>query len=46
MEIDLDPQENVISEAGAIMYMSDQVAMETIFGDGSVLGRRSSMFER
>jgi len=35
VEIELDPQESVVSEAGAMMYMSDQIAMETIFGDGS-----------
>ena len=35
VEIELDPQESVISEAGAMMYMSDQMAMETVFGDGS-----------
>lgn len=35
VEIELDPSESVISEAGAMMYMSQDIAMETIFGDGS-----------
>jgi uncharacterized protein (TIGR00266 family) len=35
VEIELDPRESVVSEAGAMMYMSDDMAMETIFGDGS-----------
>lgn len=35
VEIELDPGESVISEAGSMMYMSDNMAMETIFGDGS-----------
>ncbi|MEK6202219.1 MAG: TIGR00266 family protein [Desulfobulbaceae bacterium] len=35
VEVELDPQESVIAEAGAMMYMSDGIQMETIFGDGS-----------
>ena len=35
VEVELDPQESVISEAGAMMYMHDQIVMETVFGDGS-----------
>lgn len=35
VEIELDPQETVIAEAGALMMMEDGIAMETIFGDGS-----------
>jgi uncharacterized protein (TIGR00266 family) len=35
VEIELDPQETVIAESGAFMYMDEGVAMETIFGDGS-----------
>ena len=35
VEIELDPGESVISEAGSMMYMSDNMVMETIFGDGS-----------
>lgn len=35
VEIELDPQESAVAEAGAMMYMSDGITMETIFGDGS-----------
>lgn len=35
IEIELDPQETVIAEAGSFMYMDDGIQMETIFGDGS-----------
>lgn len=35
VEIELDPQETVIAEAGAFMYMDEGIEMETIFGDGS-----------
>ncbi len=35
VEIELDPQETVIAEAGAMMYMDDGVAFETKMGDGS-----------
>lgn len=33
--IELDPQEAVVAEAGAMMYMEEGVQLETIFGDGS-----------
>ena len=35
VEVELDPQETVIAEAGSLMMMEDQVDMKTIFGDGS-----------
>jgi uncharacterized protein (TIGR00266 family) len=35
VEIELDPQETAIAEAGAFMYMDEGIQMETIFGDGS-----------
>ena len=34
VEIELDPGETAIAEAGAMMYMMDGIQMETIFGDG------------
>lgn len=36
VEIELDPQEAVLAEAGAMMFMDDGIALETIFGDGTV----------
>ncbi|MEY3397772.1 MAG: hypothetical protein RL220_366 [Bacteroidota bacterium] len=38
VEIELDPRETVIAEAGAFMYMDNGIRMETIFGDGSSSG--------
>ena len=35
VEIELDPMETVIAEAGAFMMMEQDIEMETIFGDGS-----------
>jgi len=35
VEVELDPGESVVAEAGALMYMTAGVQMETIFGDGS-----------
>lgn len=34
-EVTLDPGEMVIAEAGAMMYMSPAITMETVFGDPS-----------
>ena len=35
VEIELDPNEATVAEAGGMMYMEDGIEMETIFGDGS-----------
>jgi uncharacterized protein (TIGR00266 family) len=35
VEIELDPQEVVVAEAGSFMMMDNGIQMETIFGDGS-----------
>ena len=35
VEVELDPGEAAIGEAGSMFYMEDGIAMETIFGDGS-----------
>jgi uncharacterized protein (TIGR00266 family) len=34
VEVELDPGECAIAEAGTLMYMTDAIGMETIFGDG------------
>ncbi|WP_409254125.1 TIGR00266 family protein [Bacillus sp. SCS-153A] len=39
VEVELDPSESVIAEAGAMMMMEDGIEMETIFGDGSSGGK-------
>jgi uncharacterized protein (TIGR00266 family) len=35
VEVELDPRESAVAEAGAMMYMTPGIEMETIFGDGS-----------
>ena len=35
VEIELDPGESAISEAGAMMYKNNHIVMDTVFGDGS-----------
>ena len=35
VEVELDPGESVVAEAGAMMYKSASVVMESVFGDGS-----------
>lgn len=38
VEIELDPGEAAIGEAGSMMYMEDGIRMDTVFGDGSSSG--------
>jgi uncharacterized protein (TIGR00266 family) len=35
VEVALDPGESAVAEAGALMFMTDGIQMQTIFGDGS-----------
>lgn len=35
VEVELDPGEAAVGEAGALYYMEDDISMDTIFGDGS-----------
>src|SRR5688572_2966547 len=35
VEVELDPGESTVAEAGSMMYMTPGIAMETVFGDGS-----------
>jgi uncharacterized protein (TIGR00266 family) len=35
VDVELDPGEAAVAEAGGMMYMEDGIQMETIFGDGS-----------
>ncbi|WP_028582423.1 AIM24 family protein [Desulfogranum japonicum] len=46
VEIELDTNESVVSEAGAMMYMHDQIQMETVFGDGSQSSQSGSFFDK
>src|SRR5918992_813687 len=38
VEVELDPGEAAIAEAGSLMYMTQGIELETIFGDGSQRG--------
>jgi uncharacterized protein (TIGR00266 family) len=35
VEVELDPGESAVAEAGSMMYMTPGIQMETVFGDGS-----------
>jgi uncharacterized protein (TIGR00266 family) len=35
VEVELDPGEAAVAEAGGMMYMDDGIVMDTVFGDGS-----------
>ncbi|MBI2186358.1 MAG: TIGR00266 family protein [Acidobacteria bacterium] len=39
VEVELDPGESAVAEAGSMMYMTPDIEMETVFGDG---GQQSS----
>ena len=39
VEIELDLNESILAEAGAMMYMDQGITMDTIFGDGSELDK-------
>ncbi|MBJ6760350.1 TIGR00266 family protein [Myxococcaceae bacterium JPH2] len=43
VEVELDPGEAAVAEAGAFMYMEDGIEMETVFGDGSK--QKSGLFD-
>jgi uncharacterized protein (TIGR00266 family) len=35
VEVELDPGESAVAEAGSMMYMTPGISMETVFGDGA-----------
>jgi len=35
VEVELDPGESAVAEAGSMMYMTQGISMETVFGDGA-----------
>ena len=43
VEVELDPGESAVAEAGSMMYMTPGIEMETIFGDGSQQQRSGVM---
>ena len=46
VEVELDPGESAIAEAGAMMYMTPAIEMTTIFGDGSSESASSGVVEK
>lgn len=42
VEIELDPQETIVAEAGSLMMKDSEIVMQTIFGDGS--GQETGFF--
>ncbi len=44
VEVELDPGESAVAEAGAMMYKDSSIQMETIFGDGSQSGEGGGFF--
>ena len=44
VEIELDPQERVISEPGSFMMMTEGIQMQTMFGDGNEKGLMGKLF--
>jgi uncharacterized protein (TIGR00266 family) len=46
VEVELDPQESVVAEAGSMMYMSDFIQMDTVFGDGSASSQQGGFFDK
>ncbi|HEY3424893.1 MAG TPA: TIGR00266 family protein [Negativicutes bacterium] len=46
VEVELDPGESVIAEAGAMMYKDSAVEMDTIFGDGSAKSSQGGFFDK
>jgi uncharacterized protein (TIGR00266 family) len=46
VEVELDPGESAVAEAGAMMYMTDGIEMNTVFGDGSSQGATSGIVDK
>lgn len=46
VEIELDPGESAVAEAGALMYKEAAVQMDTVFGDGSTASQGSGLMDK
>ncbi|KQN97985.1 MULTISPECIES: TIGR00266 family protein [Stenotrophomonas] len=46
VEIELDPGESAIAEAGALMFKDAAVRMETVFGDGRHQGQGAGLMDK
>src|SRR6185503_396869 len=45
VEVELDPGEATVAEAGTMMYMTRGIEMDTIFGDGSKASEKAGVFD-
>ncbi|MDZ4812584.1 MAG: TIGR00266 family protein [Pseudomonadota bacterium] len=46
VEVELDPGESAVAEAGSLMYKETTVKMETIFGDGSAQNQSGGFMDK
>jgi uncharacterized protein (TIGR00266 family) len=46
VEIELDPGECAVAEAGGMMYMTDGITMDTVFGDGTSENKSTGFFDQ
>jgi len=46
VEVELDPGESAVAEAGAMMYKDAVVQLDTVFGDGSHSGQGGSFMDK
>ncbi len=46
VEVELDPGESAVAEAGAMMFKDSCVQMETVFGDGSHQSQSGGLFDK
>lgn len=46
VEVELDPGESAIAEAGALMFKDSSVQMDTVFGDGSHSGQGGGFMDK
>ena len=46
VEVELDPGESAVAEAGAMMYKVPSIQMETVFGDGSHQSQSGGFFDK
>ena len=44
VEVELDPGEAAVGEAGSLMYMDAGIAMDTVFGDGRSSAQQGGLF--
>ena len=46
VEIELDPGESAVAEAGALMYKQAAIQMDTVFGDGSTTSQSGGLMDK